>query len=125
MSGIFSMFEVALVSSRKHRLQDLADKGSRGAKTAILMLKEPEKMLSIVQSGINPREHYFRCLWGNNPDRFTRSGYPSDRDRKITMPISLQLFIVVSAITYLTLIFAELLPKTIALSNPEKICHLC
>ena len=120
MSGVFSMFEVALVSSRKHRLQDLADKGSRGAKAAVLMLKEPEKMLSIVQSGI------------------TLVSIISGAYGGITLTDSLTIFIlklgiadhyahfisvilVVSGITYLTLVFAELLPKTIALSNPEKI----
>jgi putative hemolysin len=119
MSGIFSMFEVALVSSRKHRLQDLANNGSRGAKIAITMLKEPEKMLSIVQSGITLVSIISGAYGGitltdSLASVIIQVGITSYYAHIISV------LIVVSAITYLTLIFAELLPKTIALSNPEK-----
>jgi len=113
------MFEVALVSSRKHRLQDLADKGSQGAKTALAMLKNPEKMLSIVQSGITLVSIIAGAYGGLT---FTESL------SRVLIQIGivpnyahlLSVLIVVSAITYLTIVFAELFPKTIALSNPEK-----
>jgi putative hemolysin len=119
MSGIFSMFEVALVSSRKHRLQDLADKGSRGAKTAITMLKEPEKMLSIVQSGITLVSIISGAYGGITlTDSLTQFILQTGIGSYYAHIISV--IIVVSVITYLTLVFAELLPKTIALSNPEK-----
>jgi putative hemolysin len=119
MSGIFSMFEVALVSSRKHRLQDLADKGSRGARTALNLLKEPEKMLSIVQSGITLVSIISGAYGGitlteSLAGTILLIGIGSSYAHIISV------FIVVSGITYFTLIFAELLPKTIALSNPEK-----
>ena len=119
MSGIFSMFEVALVSSRKHRLQDLADRGSRGAKTALNMLKEPEKMLSIVQSGITLVSIISGAYGG-----ITLTNSLAQVILQIGIATYyahiISVFIVVCLITYLTLIFAELLPKTIALSNPEK-----
>jgi putative hemolysin len=120
MSGIFSMFEVALVSSRKHRLQDLADRGSRGAKTAILMLKEPEKMLSIVQSGITLVSIISGAYGGITlTDSLAQAILQLGISGHYAHFVSV--ILVVGAITYLTLIFAELLPKTIALSNPEKI----
>lgn len=119
MSGLFSMFELALVSSRKHKLENKANAGSRGAKTALAMLQEPEKMLSTVQSGIT----LVSIIAG------AYGGYKLTYNlAAILEPISfiapyshlIAAFIVVSIITYLTLVFAELFPKTVALSNPEK-----
>src|SRR5215210_6826014 len=52
MNGLFAMSEIALVSSRKSLLEQKASKGSRGATTALKLLKEPEKFLSTVQIGI-------------------------------------------------------------------------
>jgi putative hemolysin len=119
MSGIFSMFEVALVSSRKHRLQDLADKGSRGAKTALTLLKEPEKMLSIVQSGIT-LVSIISGAYGGITLTDSLAGVIVLIGIGSAYAHIISVFIVVSVITYLTLVFAELLPKMIALSNPEK-----
>ena len=123
ISGIFSMFEVALVSSRKHRLQDLADKGSTGARTAVNMLKEPEKILSIVQIGITLVSIISGAFGGitlteSLAQFLLQIGVSSYYAHIVSV------LIVVSAITYLTLVFAELLPKTIALSNPEKFATL-
>ena len=52
LNGLFAMFEIALVSSRKSRLQEKAKYGNKGAKTALLLLKEPEEILSAIQVGI-------------------------------------------------------------------------
>ena len=52
INGVFAMSELAIVSARKARLQSLADKGSRGAKTALLLASDPGKFLSTVQIGI-------------------------------------------------------------------------
>jgi len=119
VNGLFSMFETALVSSRKHRLQDMADKGSHGAKTALNMLKYPEKMLSIVQSGITLVSIISGAYGGIT---FTESLAQVFIHIGIVTNYAylLSIFIVVSAITYISIVFAELLPKTIALSNPEK-----
>jgi putative hemolysin len=119
ISGIFSMFEVALVSSRKHRLQEFADRGSLGAKTALAMRKEPAKMLSIVQSGITlvsiiSGAYGGITFTGSLSEFLMHIGVISNYAHLVSA------FIVVSMITYLTIVFAELFPKTIALSNPEK-----
>ena len=119
LNGVFSMFETALVSSRRHRLQDLADKGSHGAKTALNMLKHPEKMLSIVQSGITLVSIISGAYGGIT---FTESLAQAFIQLGIVTNYAyiLSVLIVVSVITYISIVFAELLPKTIALSNPEK-----
>jgi putative hemolysin len=119
LSGLFSMFELALVSSRKHKLENKANAGSRGAKTALVMLSEPEKMLSTVQSGITLVSIIAGAYGGY---ALTRNLSPYIEKISFLSPYAhiIAAFIVVSLITYFSLVFAELFPKTVALSNPEK-----
>src|SRR5690625_5245999 len=53
LNGFFAMAELAVVSSRKSRLQDLAAQGQRGATTALLLAEDPGRFLSAVQIGIS------------------------------------------------------------------------
>src|SRR5262245_51929710 len=52
MNGLFSLAEMAVVSARKARLQQRAEEGSRGAKTALALAVQPTRFLSTVQIGI-------------------------------------------------------------------------
>ncbi len=52
VNGIFAMTEMAMVSSRRTRLHDRADKGDTGAQKALDALKEPNRFLSSIQIGI-------------------------------------------------------------------------
>ncbi|MEI6900807.1 MAG: hemolysin family protein, partial [Bacteroidota bacterium] len=119
LSGLFAMYEVALVSSRQHKLQELAAKGNHGARIAVAMMAEPEKMFSTVQSGITLVSIISGAYGGlafteTLTTWFTGLGLQAGYSHLVSVVI------VVSVITYLTLVFAELFPKTIALSNPEK-----
>ena len=52
LNGVFAMFEIALVSARKSLLEERASFGNAGAKVALHLLKEPERILSAIQVGI-------------------------------------------------------------------------
>ena len=52
INGIFAMTEIAVVSSRKARLRQMADEGRPGAKTALALAESPNKFLATVQVGI-------------------------------------------------------------------------
>jgi putative hemolysin len=52
LNGVFAMYEIALVSARRSRLEEEAQAGRLGAKTALALLAEPEKVLSSIQVGI-------------------------------------------------------------------------
>lgn len=119
-NGLFSMSEMAIVSSRKARLQQKADNGDEGAKIALELATEPTSFLSTVQIGIT--------LIGILTGLFGGAGI---KDRlaellKLVAWISpysqiVSISIVVIIITFLSLVIGELVPKRIALSNPEKI----
>lgn len=120
LNGVFAMAEIALVSSRKSRLQKQAQEGNARAQIALELAKNPTRFLSTVQIGITFIGIFAGAFGGETVARQFASvlkhihflaGY-SDQ---------LALFLVVVLITYLTLIIGELVPKRIALTHPEKI----
>lgn len=114
------MCEIALVSSRKSRLEQAAQKGSRGAGIALVLLEEPEKFLSTVQVGITLVGIIAGAYGG---EAFTADIQPLFERSEFLRPYAQEIaFIsVVAVITYFSLIIGELVPKTIAMNNPEGI----
>lgn len=114
------MYEIALVSSRKSRLEEKAKFGHGGAKTALRLLEEPEKILSAIQVGITLIGIVSGAYGGM---AFTEDIAPVFQGIPMLAPYSnaLAVVLVVGLITYFSLIIGELVPKTIALNNPEVI----
>jgi putative hemolysin len=117
-NGVFAMAEIAVVSARKARLKSLADEGNVKARTALALAQQPTNFLSTVQIGIT----LVGILAG------TFGGATLSEKLKVwieTMPTLapyaqfISIFVVVGAITYFSLIIGELVPKRVALSNPE------
>jgi putative hemolysin len=114
------MYEIALISSSKARLETLASKGNQSAKNVLKQLEEPDKFLSTIQIGITligivsgafggvAVAHNVEPLFKMIP---ATEAYAAD----------MALIVTVAFITYLSLIIGELVPKSIGLSNPEKI----
>jgi putative hemolysin len=117
-NGVFAMAEIALVSSRKGRLQALADGGSSGAKAALGLMEQPGVFLSTVQVGIT----LVGTLAGASSGAYLISlltpviaGVPYIGHA--AEPLSTLL--VVSVITYLSVVIGELVPKRLAIASPE------
>lgn len=120
LNGIFSMYETALLSSRKTKLEERARSGHSGAKTALHLLLEPEKILSAIQVGITLVGIVSGAYGGI---AFTEDVAPVFRNITFLAPYadSLAMILVVGLITYFSIIIGELVPKSIALNNPETI----
>ena len=119
-NGLFAMSEIAVVSARKARLQQLTNEGNTKAGIALELANAPGSFLSTVQIGIT--------LIGILAGAYSGATVATELAfylRKIPLlnpyrePISLTVVVVV--ITYLSLIIGELVPKRIALNNPERI----
>jgi putative hemolysin len=120
VNGIFSMAEIAVVSSRKARLQRRKDEGSRGAAVALALAGKPDDFLSTVQIGITLIGVFTGAYSGITLAE--QLGPRLDRIRWIAPHgEDLALTIVVIATTYVTLIIGELVPKRLALRSPERI----
>ena len=120
LNGYFSMSELAVVSARRGRLQQLADQGVRGARTAIALAEDPGKFLSTVQIGITLVGVLTGAFGGA-----AIAGYIAVWLRRIPVlegyADGLALGLVVVAITYVSLIVGELVPKRLALLAPDRI----
>lgn len=120
LNGVLAMSELAVVSSRKARLRILVDEGHRGAASAIALLENPGRFLSTVQIGITLVGVLAGTLGGATiTEELTVyfDGFPEIAP--LGEPIAIA--IVVVGITYLSLIIGELVPKQLALKNPERI----
>lgn len=117
-NGIFSMAELALLSSRKMRLQQRAEDGDAKAKRALALAQEPKRFLSTVQVGITLVGILSGAVGGATLAESL--GTLLARWEWIA-PYSegIAVFIVVLIITYLSLVLGELVPKQLALANPE------
>lgn len=119
-NGIFAMYEIALVSSRKTRLAEKAKFGNKGAKTALQLLQHPENILSAIQVGITLISIVTGAYGGL---AFAEDVVPFLARVSWLEPYAdvIAVILVVGFITYFSLIIGELVPKTLALSNPERI----
>ena len=124
LNGAFAMSEMALAASRKIRLQSLADEGSKGAVAALELLKNPTQFLSSVQVGITSigmlngivGEAAFSSVlsvWLST----TFSWSDGAADFSATA-------VVVTVITFITILFGELVPKRIAQLYPETVARI-
>lgn len=123
LNGVFAMYEIALVSSSKARLENDAARGSRKAQTTLRLLKEPEKILSTIQIGITLIGIVSGAFGGVTLADHVQ---PWFEKIKFLAPYAhkLSMVTVVGLITYFSLIIGELVPKSIALNNPERIAMM-
>ncbi len=119
-NGIFAMAEIAVVASRKARLKTLVDEGSAGARLALDLALSPGKFLSTVQVGITLVGVLAGAVGGARiADALA---VPLGNVPVIGAHAEvLALFVVVGIITYFSVIIGELVPKRLALNNPERI----
>jgi len=120
LNGIFVMAEMAVVSSRKSRLQQMANEGSGTAERALGLATSPDRFLATTQIGIT----LIAILTGAVGERTLTdrlSGKLQQFPELTGYSRGLAFGIVVIAITYISLVFGELLPKRLALYNPERI----
>lgn len=116
INGMLSMAEIAIVSSRKAKLQKMFNDGKKRALTVIKLLEDPNQFLSTIQIGITLIGILTGALGGvvlSDPLTFFLKEYIPYSDI-----VSVLLVVVVT--TYLSLLIGELVPKRIALNEPEK-----
>jgi putative hemolysin len=119
INGLLSMSELAVVSSRPARLKVLSDQGNRGAATAMRLAEDPGRFLSTVQIGITLVGVLSGAFSGATLG--TRlSAWLGTHGFSQSAADTLGVGLVVVVITYLSLILGELVPKQIALRDPER-----
>jgi len=123
INGFFSMSELALISSRKVRLEQRAEDGDKGAQSALELLKNSSRLLSAVQIGITLVGIFTGALGGATlAERM--AVWLAEVPWLVPYAGGISIFLVVIITTYLSLVIGELIPKRIALNNPEKIASM-
>nr|WP_255596647.1 hemolysin family protein [Methanobrevibacter sp. TMH8] len=117
LNGVLAMSELAIVSSRKSKLQHMANEGKKHANTVIELIEDPNQFLSTIQIGIT--------LIGILAGAFGGATLAEPLSQYLTFlgqySSGISVIIVVIIITYLSLVIGELVPKRVALNNPEEI----
>lgn len=120
LNGFFAMAELAVISSRRARLQAMADEGSRGARAALGLLDNSGRFLSSVQIGIT--------LVGILAGAYGGASLAEPLGAKLAAipwlaahAEAVAFALVVAVITYASLVIGELVPKQVALTHAERI----
>ncbi len=122
INGFFALSEIAFVSSRREIIESERDRGTRNADTVLRMMNEPDRFLSSIQVGITLIGVFSGALGGiaiadDVSQLIIRTGLPLSHN----ILTDFSLVLVVGAITYLSIVLGELVPKAIGLKSPEKV----
>jgi putative hemolysin len=120
LNGFFALSELAVVSSRRARLQQFANEGRRGAAAALRLQDDPSGFLSTVQIGIT----VIAILSGAYGEAALADPFSTVlRDLPYIGPhaSAISTGVVISAIAFVSLVIGELVPKRLALRNPERL----
>lgn len=119
LNGIFSMSEMALISSRKVRLENESKRGDKKAGIALILASNPDKFLSTVQIGITSIGILTGFFSGASIVQWLEAQFaavPAFAESADTLAV----IVVVILVTFLSLVLGELVPKRIAMSHPER-----
>ena len=123
LNGVFAMSELALASSRKARLTAMAESGDKGAQSALVLLDNPTQFLSSVQVGITSigllNGIIGEAAFSDDLAHWFQSFGATERAASISATA-----LVVTIITFITIVFGELVPKRLGQLYPEVVARL-
>lgn len=122
LNGFFSASEFALISLRKSRVRHLAKSGSSSAKKAQMLLEEPERFLGAVQIGVTLMGTLASAIGGVLAVKHLKPLFaevPVGIIQQAAEPLAVA--VVVTLITYTSIVLGELVPKTLAIKHVESI----
>ena len=120
INGLFSMSEMAVVSARKTTLTNQEKEGKKGAKEALQLANNPDRFLSTVQIGITLVGLLTGIYSGATlADSFAQVFVKIGLSYNVAHMVAQTIIVVI--VTYLTIVFGELVPKRLGLNLAEKI----
>jgi putative hemolysin len=122
LNGYLAGAEIAVVTARKSRIQQMSESGKRNAKIFLKLKEQPDRFLATIQIGITGVSVLASAVGGAAAVKVIKPTFQMVPIKAISVaaePIAIALVVVV--ITYFSVIFGELVPKSIALMHPERI----
>lgn len=121
VNAFFSAFEMAFVTTSKEEINELEEAGQSVAKKLSLFKKKPERTLSVIQIGITLVGAIAAAVGGNGAVESLVPYIVENYGLSASTAEGIAVIIAILPLTYFSVVFGELLPKTIALKHPEKI----
>ncbi len=120
LNGFFAASEIAVVTARKSYVKQLLEKGSHRAGTLLRLQTEPDRLLATVQIGVTVMGSIASAIGGAASVKVLKPALANIPFlASVAEPLSLA--ITVAVVSYFTLVIGELVPKSIALRNPERV----
>ncbi|MDR2122926.1 MAG: hemolysin family protein [Flavobacteriaceae bacterium] len=120
LNGFFAISEISLVSVKRQKIENKAKKGNKKAQTVLSLLEKPEDFLSSIQVGITLIGIISGAYGGATLVKYLSPFF--EQFSSIQAHASeLSYLIIIAAITYFSIVWGELIPKTFGMRNPEKI----
>ena len=125
LSGFFALAEMALASARRARLAQMAEDGDQGAASALTIKDHPSRLLAATQTGITAAA-LLMGIFGESAlstsfESLVRDGLPAAAEWAGGIAFTATIIIVTAA----SIIFGEIVPKRIAIGQPERVAALC
>ena len=125
LSGFFALAEMALASAHRARLAQLAEAGDRGAASALAIKEHPSRLLAATQTGITAAALlmgiFGESAFSASLENLVRGGVPALAEWSNGIALAATIVIV----TAVSIVLGEIVPKRIAIGQPEKVAALC
>jgi putative hemolysin len=124
-NGFFAASEIAMIATRKSRIDALLEKGIKSASAVARLKNDPDRFLATVQIGVTIISSFASAIGGA-----AAIGYLKPKIESLPLPLiprwgeAIAILLVVLPISYLSLVLGELVPKSLALRFPERIACL-
>jgi putative hemolysin len=122
LNGYLSGTEIAVVTARKTQIQQMAESGKSNAKIFLKLKEEPDRFLATIQIGITGVSVLASAVGGAAAVKVIKPALQMVPTKAVSVaaePIAIGIVVVI--ITYFTVVFGELVPKSIALMHPENV----
>ncbi len=125
ISGVFSLAEMALASARRARLTQLAEAGDSGAAAALAIKEHPSRLLAASQTGITAAALLMGIYGESALSASIEAAIGSSIPMLANWQASIAFGVTIVIVTAVSIILGEIVPKRIALANPEKVAAFC
>ena len=120
INAFFAMSEIAVITFNDIKLKHLAEEGEKRAQILVNLTSEESRFLSTIQVGVTLAGFFSSAVAADNFTEYIVSWF-KDSGIPINTLRSVSLVVITLLLSFLTLIFGELVPKRIAMNNPEKV----
>ncbi len=125
LSGFFALAEMALASAHRARLAQLAEEGDTGAKSALAIKEHPSRLLAATQTGITAAALlmgiFGESAMSSSLESLVRDGVPV----LAAWANGIAFVVTILIVTAVSIVLGEIVPKRIAIGQPEKVAALC